>query len=45
MDFIMKLIKVFFTSATRQIGRDSGKVVSNKVYGNKNHTNIKIKKE
>lgn len=39
----MQLIKVFFTSATRQIGRDSGKVVSNTVYGDKHHTNIKIK--
>jgi len=44
MKFIIQLIKVFFTSSVRQIGRDSGKVISNKIYKDENYNNIKIKR-
>ena len=47
-NFIVQLIKGFFRSAVNQVGRDGGKVISNKVYGDKHKTpinNIKIKKK
>jgi len=44
MDFVIRLIKIFFTSVVRQVGRDSGKVMSNKMYDDKHHTNIKVKR-
>ena len=40
--FILSLIKGFFRSAVNQVGRDGGKVISNKVYGNKHRTPIKV---
>lgn len=40
MNFLLQLLKGFFRSAVNQVGRDTGKVVSNKVYKNKHSTPI-----
>ena len=47
MGFLIQLIKSFFRSVVNQVGKDGGKVLSNKIYGDKHKTpftNIKIKK-
>lgn len=41
MGFIENLAKGFVRSAVNQVGRDTGKVVSNKIYGNAHATPIK----
>lgn len=43
--FIKTLIKGFFRSAVNQVGRDGGKIVSNKIYGNRHKTPIEIVKK
>lgn len=42
MSFIDNLAKGFVRSAVNQVGRDGGKVISNKIYGNSHSTPIKI---
>ncbi len=42
MTFFKNLAKGFVRSAVNQVGRDGGKVVSNKVYGNSHSTPIRI---
>ena len=42
MSFINNLAKGFFRSAVNQVGRDGGKVISNKVYGNSHSTPLNI---
>tara|TARA_R110000823_G_scaffold314507_2_gene443830 strand:- start:365 stop:874 length:510 start_codon:yes stop_codon:yes gene_type:complete len=42
MSFINNLAKGFVRSAVNQVGRDGGKVISNKVYGNSHSTPINI---
>ncbi|RTY80624.1 hypothetical protein EKL97_10160 [Flavobacterium sp. LS1P28] len=42
MSFINNLAKGFVRSVVNQVGRDGGKVISNKVYGNSHSTPIKI---
>jgi hypothetical protein len=47
MSFIVSLIKGFFRSAVNQVGRDGGKIVSKKIYGDNNSSSvqkIKLKK-
>ena len=41
MSFLENLGKVFIRSAVNQVGRDTGRVVSNKIYGNAHATPIK----
>lgn len=41
MSFLSDLAKGFVRSAVNQVGRDGGKVISNKLYGNKHSTPIK----
>lgn len=41
MSFINKLAKGFVKSAVNQVGRDSGKVVSNQIYGDAHSTPIR----
>lgn len=41
MSFLASLAKGFVRSAVNQIGRDGGKVISNKLYGDKHSTPIK----
>lgn len=41
MSFIGNLAKGFIRSAVNQVGRDGGKVISNKVYGNAHSTPIR----
>lgn len=38
----MNLFKTFIRSAVSQVGRDSGKVVSNKIYGDKHASPVKV---
>ena len=38
----MNLLKTFINSAVRQVGRDGGKVISNKVYGDRHSTPIRV---
>lgn len=40
MGFIQNLAKGFIRSAVNQVGRDSGRVISNKIYGNAHSTPI-----
>jgi hypothetical protein len=40
MAFMKNLAKGFIKSAVNQVGRDGGKVISNKVYGNSHSTPI-----
>lgn len=40
MSFIESLAKGFIRSAVNQVGRDGGKVISNKLYGNRHSTPI-----
>lgn len=40
MNFIESLAKGFIRSAVNQVGRDGGKVISNKLYGNRHSTPI-----
>lgn len=42
MSFINNLAKGFIRSAVNQVGRDGGKVISNRVYGNSHSTPINI---
>lgn len=42
MSFINNLAKGFVRSAVNQVGRDGGKVISNRVYGNSHSTPINI---
>ena len=42
MSYINNLVKGFVRSAVNQVGRDGGKVVSNKIYGNSHSSPIKI---
>ncbi len=42
MSFIVKLAKGFVRSAVNQIGRDGGKVISNKIYKNSHATPIRV---
>ncbi len=42
MKFITSLLKGFFRSAINQIGRDGGKVVSNKIYGKSHSSPISV---
>lgn len=42
MGFLNKLGKSFIRSAVNQVGRDSGKVVSNKIFGDKHATAVKV---
>ena len=42
MSFIENLAKGFVRSAVNQVGRDGGKVISNKVYGDRHSTPIRI---
>ncbi|WKV11464.1 SH3 domain-containing protein [Marivirga harenae] len=42
MSFINNLFKGFVRSAVNQVGRDGGKVISNKVYGDKHSKPIRI---
>lgn len=42
MSFINNLAKGFVRSAVNQVGRDGGKVISNKVYGSSHSTPINI---
>ena len=42
MSFILQLLKGFIRSGVNQVGRDGGKVISNKVYGDKHNTPLKI---
>lgn len=41
MSFLASLAKGFVRSAVNQVGRDGGKVISNKLYGDKHSTPIK----
>lgn len=41
MSFLANLAKGFVRSAVNQVGRDGGKVISNKLYGDKHSTPIK----
>ena len=45
MNFLIQLLKGFIRSGVNQVGRDGGKVVSNKVYGDKHSTPIKVLKQ
>jgi hypothetical protein len=42
MSFLIQLLKGFIKSGVNQVGRDGGKVISNKVYGNKHSSPVKI---
>ena len=42
MGLFSNLAKGFITSAVNQVGRDGGKVISNRVYGNSHSTPIRI---
>lgn len=42
MKFLEQLAKGFVRSAVNQVGRDGGRVVSNKVYGNAHATKIQV---
>ena len=42
MSFLNNLAKGFVRSAVNQVGRDGGKVISNKIYGNQHSTPINI---
>lgn len=42
MSFIENLAKGFIRSAVNQVGRDGGKVISNKIYKNKHSTPIRV---
>lgn len=42
MSFINNLTKGFIRSAVNQVGRDGGKVISNRIYGNKHSTPIRV---
>ena len=42
MSFINNLAKGFIRSAVNQVGRDGGKVISNKIYGNSHTTPFHI---
>ena len=41
----MGLFDQFVSSAVRQVGRDGGKVISNKIYGNAHASKIMIVQE
>lgn len=38
----MKLVNQFISAAVRQVGRDGGRIISNKIYGNKHATKISV---
>lgn len=42
MSFLNKLLKGFIRSTVNQVGRDSGKVISNKIYKDRHSTPVKI---
>jgi hypothetical protein len=40
--FVKQLAKGFVRSAVNQVGRDGGKVISNKVYGDKHSRPVRV---